>query len=71
MLANQGEAFHAGCGFRRRNADFFRGGDLVRARMRAAEAGRRPVSADNAILICVSVFLLGYLLYALLKAEDF
>jgi len=29
------------------------------------------VSAGNTILICISVFLLGYLLYALLKAEDF
>ena len=29
------------------------------------------MSGENATLICISVFLLGYLLYALLKAEDF
>jgi K+-transporting ATPase KdpF subunit len=39
--------------------------------MRATEAGRRTVSAGNVILIVISALLLGYLLYALLKAEDF
>lgn len=29
------------------------------------------MSAGNAVLIAISVMLLGYLLYALLKAEDF
>jgi K+-transporting ATPase KdpF subunit len=29
------------------------------------------MSAGNAVLIVISVMLLGYLLYALLKAEDF
>jgi len=29
------------------------------------------MSAGNAVLILISVMLLGYLLYALLKAEDF
>jgi K+-transporting ATPase KdpF subunit len=29
------------------------------------------MSAGNAVLIFISVMLLGYLLYALLKAEDF
>jgi len=39
--------------------------------MRAAEAGRRTVSFGNVVLIVISALLLGYLLYALLKAEDF
>ena len=29
------------------------------------------MNAGNVILICISALLLGYLLYALLKAEDF
>jgi K+-transporting ATPase KdpF subunit len=29
------------------------------------------MSGGNVVLICISAMLLGYLLYALLKAEDF
>jgi K+-transporting ATPase KdpF subunit len=29
------------------------------------------MTGGNVVLICISVMLLGYLLYALLKAEDF
>ncbi|MGB2645325.1 MAG: K(+)-transporting ATPase subunit F [Candidatus Acidiferrum sp.] len=39
--------------------------------MRKAEVGRRFRMFDNIILILISLLLFGYLVYALLKPENF
>jgi K+-transporting ATPase KdpF subunit len=39
--------------------------------MRTLETGKTGMSLGNAILLFISVLMCGYLLYALLKAEEF
>jgi K+-transporting ATPase KdpF subunit len=43
----------------------------LRSRVRAPETGETGMSLGNAILLFISVLMCGYLLYALLKAEEF
>jgi K+-transporting ATPase KdpF subunit len=39
--------------------------------VRTLETGETAMSLGNAILLFISVLMCGYLLYALLKAEEF
>jgi K+-transporting ATPase KdpF subunit len=39
--------------------------------VRTLETGETDMSLGNAILLLISVLMCGYLLYALLKAEEF
>jgi K+-transporting ATPase KdpF subunit len=45
--------------------------DWVLARLRTAEVRRRFPMLENAVLILISLLLFGYLMYALLKPENF
>jgi K+-transporting ATPase KdpF subunit len=55
--------------FHRRDRAFFRRGNPLCSRLRALEIGAEPMNAANAALLIICALLLGYLLYALLKAE--
>jgi K+-transporting ATPase KdpF subunit len=45
--------------------------DRLSARLRTAEVKRRLSMLENVVLILISLLLLGYLMYALLKPENF
>ena len=49
---------------------FFSRSDSLRSRLRALERSEL-MSVGNAVLLVICALLLGYLLYALLKAEEF
>ena len=44
---------------------------LVISRPRTSEVRRRSLMLENIVLILISLLLLGYLMYALLKPENF
>jgi len=52
-------------------AIFFHAGYFLRSRMRTAEVGSELMTAGDAALLVICALLFGYLLYALLKAEEF
>jgi K+-transporting ATPase KdpF subunit len=45
--------------------------DWLLARLRTTEVRRRFPMLENAVLILISLLLFGYLMYALLKPENF
>jgi K+-transporting ATPase KdpF subunit len=47
------------------------GRDWLLARLRTAEVRRRFSMLENVVLILISLLLFGYLMYALLKPENF
>jgi K+-transporting ATPase KdpF subunit len=47
------------------------GRDWLPARLRTAEVRRRFPMLENVVLILISLLLFGYLMYALLKPENF
>jgi K+-transporting ATPase KdpF subunit len=49
----------------------FPGGNWLPARLRTLEVRRRDQMLANVVLILISLLLFGYLMYALLKPENF
>jgi K+-transporting ATPase KdpF subunit len=67
----EGPNNHAWHRFHHCNCAVFRNCSSVRSRVRTLETGETGMSLGNAILLFISVLMCGYLLYALLKAEEF
>ena len=68
--AAAGVAKHAGCHLYFCHRDVLRGFHSLRERLRIAQKGQF-MSASNILLLLVCAAICGYLLYALLRAEDF
>ena len=60
-----------GFGFYSSDDRFLPGRDWLLARLRTAEVRRRFPMVENAVLILIGLLLFGYLMYALLKPENF
>jgi K+-transporting ATPase KdpF subunit len=70
MILICGDKEDVGHHFYRGDHLFFRAGNCLRSRMRTVEIGE-GMHAGDAALLAICALLLGYLLYALLKAEEF
>jgi K+-transporting ATPase KdpF subunit len=57
--------------FSSRNRSFFYSWNFLRSRLRTLEVRSEPMHAGDAALLVICALLFGYLLYALLKAEEF
>ena len=62
---------HVGHRFYRSNGVVFRRGNLLRSRLRTFEVRSGLMHAGDAALLVICALLFGYLLYALLRAEEF
>jgi K+-transporting ATPase KdpF subunit len=62
---------HAGHRFYRSNGAVFYGWGLLCSRLRTLEVRSELMHAGDAALLVICALLFGYLLYALLKAEEF
>jgi K+-transporting ATPase KdpF subunit len=62
---------HVGHNFYRSDRLFFRARNRLRSGMRTIEVRSERMHAGDAALLVICALLLGYLLYALLKAEEF
>jgi K+-transporting ATPase KdpF subunit len=65
------EEQHAGHGFHRRNGAVFYDWSFLRSRLRTLEVRSELMHAGDVALLVICGLLFGYLLYALLKAEEF
>jgi K+-transporting ATPase KdpF subunit len=64
-------ATHAGHHFHRSNGAVFYGWSFLRSRLRTLEVRSELMHAGDVALLVICGLLFGYLLYALLKAEEF
>jgi len=62
---------HAGYHFYGSDSAIFYGWSFLRSRMRTLEVRSELMHAGDAALLVICALLFGYLLYALLKAEEF
>jgi K+-transporting ATPase KdpF subunit len=65
------EGQHAGHHFHRSNGAVFYGWSFLCSRLRTLEVRSELMHAGDAALLVICALLFGYLLYALLKAEEF
>lgn len=70
-LSHEGGAFPNGFDFRFGYSRPLRARHSVSAVLRTSEVSRRATVLENIALILISLLLLGYLLFALLKPEKF
>lgn len=68
--ARRGESCER-CDFHFSDVRLFPRRDCLLARLRTAEVTRRFPMLENVVLILISLLLFGYLMYALLKPENF
>ena len=71
MIGLEETTSHVRHHFYRSDRLFFRTGNCLRSRMRTIEVRSERMHAGDAALLVICALLLGYLLYALLKAEEF
>jgi K+-transporting ATPase KdpF subunit len=62
---------NAGCDFYRSDCGVFHSWSFLRSRLRTLEVRSEFMHAGDAALLVICALLFGYLLYALLKAEEF